>query len=122
RVAAHEYVEWMARATVLVQLRARSNGESSAAVADALANGLPIVATDLGATSELPDDALVKVARDVTPGELAATIEALVLDDDRRVRLSAAALGFAGRNTMRAEAVKILAAITGGDYATSWGT
>jgi glycosyltransferase involved in cell wall biosynthesis len=111
RVTAREYTMWMARATVLVQLRARSNGESSAAVADALANGLPIVATDLGATSELPDDVMVKVPRDVTPTELAHAIETLVDDPDRRAALRTAALAFAAKNTMQAEAQKILAAI-----------
>jgi glycosyltransferase involved in cell wall biosynthesis len=111
RVTSREYGEWMGRATALVQLRARSNGESSAAVADALANGIPIIATDLGATSELPDDVIVKVPRDVTPAELAHAIETLVADDARRTQLSEAALTFANEHTMRAEARKILRVI-----------
>lgn len=111
RVSALEYPRWMARATVLVQLRARSNGESSAAVADAIANGIPVVATDLGATSELPDEVVVKVPRDVTPEQLADVIEALAADPERRARQSAAALQYAAANDMRAEARRILAAI-----------
>jgi glycosyltransferase involved in cell wall biosynthesis len=111
RVTSREYTQWMGRATVLVQLRARSNGESSAAVADALANGIPIIATDLGATSELPDDVLVKIPRDVTPAELADTIETLVEDESRRAALSRAALDFSSANTMRDEARRILSAI-----------
>jgi glycosyltransferase involved in cell wall biosynthesis len=112
RVTARDYTDWMGRTTVIVQLRARSNGESSAAVADALANGKPIVATDLGATSELPDDVMVKVPPDVTPAQLADAIETLVDDEQRRAQLSEAALAFAGRNTVRHEAEKILAAVT----------
>lgn len=113
RVGAAEYGDWIGRATVLVQLRDRSNGESSAAVADALANGVPLVATDLGATSELPDDVVVKVPRDVTPAELADVIEALALDPARQAAMRQAASAFSAANSMRAEAERIVAAVTG---------
>ena len=111
RVDAGEYAAWVARAAVLVQLRAMSNGESSAAVADALANGAVSVVTDIGAMRELPDDVVVKVPRDVAPADLADVLEALVTDHDHRAGLRQAALAFAARNDMRAEAQRIVAAI-----------
>ena len=96
---------------MLVQLRDASQGESSGVVAHALARGIPLVVTDLGAVRELPDDAAVKVPRDITHDELARVVEDLVLDPARRAALSAAALRFARANTYRHQAERLLAAI-----------
>ena len=57
-VDAAEFDRWLRRASVLVQLRAGSNGESSGVVAHGLARGVPLVVTDIGAMSELPDEAI----------------------------------------------------------------
>ncbi|HWL42904.1 MAG TPA: glycosyltransferase [Ilumatobacter sp.] len=111
RVDARTYGEFVRRATVLVQLRGESNGESSAAVADAIGNAVPLVATDLGATRELPDDVVVKVAANVSTEELAGAIESIVTDPARRAAMSAAAARFAATNSMRAEAERIVNAM-----------
>lgn len=81
------YRRWLGRATVAVQLRAVSNGESSAAVGDCLANGVPTIVTAIGPARELPDDAVVKVEPDIGAENLAAEILALVADAGRRVAL-----------------------------------
>jgi glycosyltransferase involved in cell wall biosynthesis len=107
RVSADDYARWMAMATVAVQLRAWSNGETSAAVMDCLAAGVPTVVTRLGAAAELPDDCVVKVDRDITARALGRTLIELLADEDARNRLAAAAQEYARANSFEraAEAV-----------------
>ncbi|MCU1374385.1 MAG: glycosyl transferase family 1, partial [Actinomycetia bacterium] len=94
-VSDDEYRSWIARATVAVQLRVATNGESSAAVTDALAGGLPVV-TNVHAATELPAGTVSPVPWDVDAAGLADHLRRL-LDD--RVRLRA--LGDAGRSFAR---------------------
>jgi glycosyltransferase involved in cell wall biosynthesis len=102
------YERWLRRATVAVQLRASANGESSAAVGDCLAAGLPTVVTRLGAARELPDDATVKVDRDVPPAALAAVVASLLADPGRRATMSAAAVRHAGSHGFEVLAAALL--------------
>lgn len=78
-VDAVEYARWLSEATVAVQLRATSNGESSAAVLDAISALTPLVVSHFSAVG-LPKDVAV-VADDTVKG-LAHAIESL-LDDSR---------------------------------------
>ena len=111
RVDDHQFEQWLERSTVLVQLRQVSNGESSGVTAHALAHGVPTIVTDIGAARELPDDVVVKVPPDIVDVELAAVIEALVDDPERRRAIGAAARAFAADNTYRHQAQRLLAAI-----------
>src|SRR5205814_2193558 len=70
RVDDDEYASWLVSAHIAVQLRASAGGEWSAAVADCLAVGLPTIVTDSGFGRDLPDDAVVKVGRDIHADEL----------------------------------------------------
>jgi glycosyltransferase involved in cell wall biosynthesis len=106
-----EFEAWLDRATVLVQLRDGSNGESSGVVAKALARGVPLVATEIGAVGELPDDVLVKVDRAISASELAEVIERLVLDQGMRSKRSEAGRRYAGEHTYRHQASAVLAAV-----------
>jgi glycosyltransferase involved in cell wall biosynthesis len=90
-----EFHSWMSRTTVAVQLRSWSNGETSAAVADCLAAGIPTIVTAIGSAAELPDDCVVKVAVDIAAHELGRKIRALLADPVRRARLSEAGIAFA---------------------------
>jgi glycosyltransferase involved in cell wall biosynthesis len=90
-----EFRARVAATTVAVQLRATSNGESPASVADCLAAGVPTVVSALGAARELPDEVVVKVDRDVTAAALAETLRALLADDARRRRLREAGIAYA---------------------------
>ncbi|HET7489702.1 MAG TPA: glycosyltransferase [Acidimicrobiales bacterium] len=112
-VSDDEYAGWLGRADVAVQLRAVSNGESSAAAGNCLASGIPTVVSDLGAARALPGQAVAKVAPTVSPPELAAVIVALLGDEDRRRRMSAAALAHAGRHTFARLAEDLLAVALG---------
>ena len=110
-VSDDEYESWLRRATVAVQLRASTNGESSAAVADCLAAGLPTVVTRLGAARELPDGATVKVAPDVSPEGLAAEIGGLLADGARREAMAQAAVAHAEAHGFDAAAAALAAAL-----------
>jgi glycosyltransferase involved in cell wall biosynthesis len=79
RVTDDEYRAWLERATLAVQLRLSTNGESSAAVTDCLSAGLPVV-TNVHAASELPAGTVSLVPWDVDPAALAAHIGGLLAD------------------------------------------
>ena len=110
---ADQYVATLARGTVAVQLRDHSNGESSAAVADCLALGLPTIVTGDGALAELPGDVAVSVPRSVTAVELGQVIVDLVDDAARRAALTSAARRFAAVSSFDAAAERVLGALFG---------
>jgi glycosyltransferase involved in cell wall biosynthesis len=110
-VSDSRYDDFLARASVAVQLRDKTNGESSAAVADCLGAGVPVIVSDVGSFSELPDDAVLKVRRDITPHELADTISSLMDDVKRRAAMSAAGVAYAQRHSFSAAAQTLLDAL-----------
>jgi glycosyltransferase involved in cell wall biosynthesis len=93
-VAADAYADHLATATCAVQLRLSTNGESSAAVLDALAAGLPVV-TNVAATAELPEGTVELIGHDVGAGELGHHLGRLVTDADRLAALSEAGSRYA---------------------------
>jgi glycosyltransferase involved in cell wall biosynthesis len=105
------YDDVVSRACIAVQLREHSNGESSAAVADCLAAGVPVVVTDIGSFSELPDTVAVKVRRDITAHELASELEQLLTDTARRDEMSQAAVAYSGQQTFDAAAARLMDAL-----------
>lgn len=86
-------------AHVAVQLRRIQNGEASAAVADALAAGLPTVVTAQGWASELSDDLVEKVPLELTAPVLAQAILRVLDDPARADELSRAARDHAERTS-----------------------
>ncbi len=98
------YLAWLSRATLAVQLRALAHGESSAAVGECLAAGVPTITTDLGASAELPDSCVVKVLCDVTAAELGTVIANLLEDDVRREALRRAGIQYAREHSFSAAA------------------
>lgn len=98
-------------ATVAVQLRAFSNGESSAAVTELLARGVPTVVTNIGSMAELPDDVVVKVDVEAQPEDLGDLIADLLAATDRRQDLSRAAVAYAETETFAVAAEKLVAAL-----------
>ncbi|MEZ5408815.1 MAG: glycosyltransferase [Acidimicrobiales bacterium] len=95
-------------AAVAVQLRAVTNAESSAAVAELLALGVPTVVTDLGAMTELPDDAVVKIDCAASGFELGEVLVNLLTDDTRRAALAEGAQAYARANSF-SQAAAVLA-------------
>ncbi len=88
-----EYDGWLARASLAVQLRAGTNGETSGAVADSLAHGLATVVTDAGPAHGLPGF-VAKVPVDVTPAALAEVVGDLLHAPRERSRRSALGQAF----------------------------
>jgi glycosyltransferase involved in cell wall biosynthesis len=60
-----DFVSWIAASDVMVNLRSPTVGETSATALRGLAAGRPVIVSNHGWYSELPDDACVKV----TPGD-----------------------------------------------------
>jgi glycosyltransferase involved in cell wall biosynthesis len=92
---------WMARASLAVQLRQTSNGESGGSVADCFAAGTPTVVPSFGSWQELPDDCVVKVDREISAESLAGVVDALLRDESRRRALGRAGLDFARSHSFR---------------------
>jgi glycosyltransferase involved in cell wall biosynthesis len=89
-----EYADWIRRADVVVQLRERSYGESSAAVTDAMAFGRAVV-TSVAGCSDFPPGVHVQVAQDVTADALEQELAPLLFDPARRASLEDGARSFA---------------------------
>jgi glycosyltransferase involved in cell wall biosynthesis len=87
RIDAATYDALVATATCAVQLRTATNGESSAAVLDCLAAGLPVV-TNVAAATELPAGTVDLVPYDVDPHALGRHLAGLVTDDARLADLA----------------------------------
>ncbi|HEX4904074.1 MAG TPA: glycosyltransferase [Acidimicrobiales bacterium] len=81
RIEHDEYERWLRTGSLALQLRHETNGESSAAVLDCLAAGLPVV-TNLPAAAELPGGTVQTVAWDIDAVGLAAAITSLLDDDE----------------------------------------
>jgi len=81
---------------VVVSLRSPTMGETSGTVVRAVSAGIPLVVSDVGWFSELPDAVAIKVAPDEREVEaLAAQLERLLSDDAARHSMGAAALELA---------------------------
>jgi len=83
----------MAACDVCVNLRSPTMGETSGSVIRQLSLGKPVVVSDVGWFSELPDDVALKVPVDAQETEtLYAALELLARDEAARGAMSAAAL------------------------------
>jgi glycosyltransferase involved in cell wall biosynthesis len=102
-----EYVRWLSRATIAVQLRCVTNGESSGSVAECMAAGVPTVVSDIGSFAELPDNVVVKVPADLSAEELTMVVSDLLRDPERRSALSAAGREYAAHHTYRDAAARM---------------
>ena len=94
RVTDDEYRDWLETATLALQLRLTTNGESSAAVTDCLSAGLPVV-TNVHAATELPSGTVSLVPWDVDPAALATHVGTLLADPSRLQALTDGGHAFA---------------------------
>lgn len=61
-----QYLDYLAATDSAVQLRCKSRGETSAAIMDCLAYGIPTIINANGSAGELPDSALLKIVDEFT--------------------------------------------------------
>jgi glycosyltransferase involved in cell wall biosynthesis len=112
-VDADEYRRWLDTGWIAVQLRTATNGESSGAVGDCLAAGVPTIVTAIGAARDLPDDAVVKVPSDIDAPALAARITALLDDAGARAALHERARAYAADHSFVAAARELYRVLFG---------
>ncbi len=85
------YEDWLAAADIAVQLRARHQGESSGALADAMAAGLACVVNAEGSMAEVPPGAVLRLPGGFADAALGEAIGTLARDPMRRAALGVAA-------------------------------
>lgn len=85
-----DYRRYLQAADVAVQLRQNSRGETSAAVFDCLSHGIATVVNAHGSMVEIPPNAVVMLAEDFDPADLARAMESLLSSPDERERQAAA--------------------------------
>lgn len=95
RVTQDVYDLWLAAADVAVQWRRHSRGETSAAIADTLVAGLPLVYNRHGSASELPEGIACALPDDASVEELAQALVALHNAPEQRQALGQAARDYA---------------------------
>jgi glycosyltransferase involved in cell wall biosynthesis len=90
-VSADDYEAWLAAADIGVQLRTGSRGETSRAVLDCLAYGLPLIINRHGSNAEYTDTVALVLPDRFTTDELVDALNRLSASPDLRAALSAAA-------------------------------
>jgi glycosyltransferase involved in cell wall biosynthesis len=84
-----EFLKWMSRADIILNLRYPSAGEMSSTLIRALASGKPVIVSRLLDVQEIPENALLRVRPDHEQKDLRAALVELLRDPDLRKRLSA---------------------------------
>lgn len=92
------FSDWLAAADFAVQLRTRTRGETSGALFDAMAAGLPVIVNAHGALAEAPPAAVLSLPETFSPAELAEAMERLAHDKVLRKQLSAAGIEAVARD------------------------
>jgi len=77
------YLDYLSAADSAVQLRGKSRGETSAAIMDCLAFGVPTVINANGSAAELPDTALLKIDDEFTQSMLCDALSLLYKEPGR---------------------------------------
>ncbi|WP_284320750.1 glycosyltransferase [Dyella acidisoli] len=90
---AETYRHWLASADIAVQLRRQSRGETSAAVLDCMAWGIPTIVNAHGSLAELPRETVITLEDEFSVEDLATSIGRLI--DSKETR---SALARAGRD------------------------
>ena len=100
---------WMDATTVAVQLRDTDTGETSAAILESLAAGVPVV-TNMSSASEYPAGTVAFVG-DASPEVLATRVAALLRSPDECRQLTETAQAFAAEHGFKRLAADLLAVV-----------
>lgn len=113
-----EFVRRVRAATLAVQLRRSSQGESSAAALEAQSLGVPVL-TNIPSAAEMPPGSVELLPPGSDSSVIATAIGALLADPGRRRRLAAAGLASAAGRTADDVADDLLAAVAEVQAATT---
>ena len=80
------YNLWLLKATVAVQLRINSRGETSASLFDCFANEVPAIVNEHGDNASLPDSVVCKIPENFSSHHLAKSLKAMIDDSPMRRR------------------------------------
>jgi len=105
-----EWRRWLARATLAVQLREGTSGESSAAILEALAAGVPVV-TNLATAAEYPEGT-VSLLPSADPDVVAPRLHELLARPESRRALSEAGMRFAAAHQVHDLAQTLMSLVT----------
>lgn len=94
-VDSETFHNYLAATDICVQLRAKTRGETSAAILDCMNYALPTIVNADGSTEELPDETLWKLPKEFNNNQLIEALETLWQDKERRDQL-----GEHARNTV----------------------
>lgn len=83
-----QYRECLDITDLAVQLRINSRGETSAAVMDCFASGIPVIANDHGSLKEAPDDVLWKIPDPPMASQLLTAMQYLYANPARREQIA----------------------------------
>ncbi|MDA9689902.1 glycosyltransferase [Betaproteobacteria bacterium] len=113
-VSEEDYKYWLGVATVAVQLRMHSRGETSASLFDCFAHGVPVIVNSHGDMIDLPEDVVYKLKGDPSISELAEALELLTDNSVVRSNLRAKAARYlTNRHSPKDCAEKYFSAIEG---------
>ena len=94
RVSRDVYESYLAQADIAIQLRKNSRGETSGAILDVLAYGIPTITNAHGSNSEYPDEVLLKIQNDFACEDLIDAAKSLINNSKLRSDLSANAIRY----------------------------
>jgi glycosyltransferase involved in cell wall biosynthesis len=101
------YRGWLRATTLAVQLRAATNGESSAATGDCIAAGRATVVTHIGSARDIPSNVAVPVTPYITSPDLAEVLRSLLDDPPQVAALESAAVAYADQHTFTSAAADL---------------
>jgi glycosyltransferase involved in cell wall biosynthesis len=111
RVPRYDLEREIESASLALQLRATSNGEVSAAIADCMVAGTPVITTSIGAQTELADADVELLKPAATPADIAEAVVHLLEDDSRREDMSRRGKGWAIERGADRAAKRLLSAL-----------
>lgn len=111
-VSDEEYSYWLEHSTCAVQWRLRTNGESSAALADAFGAGLPVVTNVSPLSTGCGEGSAVFLPEHAGPREIAHACISLIDHKERWNEASARGRDAAGAHTPQATTRALMAAIS----------
>ena len=93
-----EYVKYIKKGTLFIQLRSETRGETSGAVLDLMSYGKPVIVNKIGWFEELPDDVVYKISEKFRVEDIKNAIENLINSEEKRKNIGRRAYEYIKKN------------------------